>query len=43
MSVAGIKVSDIAKIDLHPSAIKRSYYSTQAARGEVLLQYARVL
>jgi hypothetical protein len=30
MSVAGIKASDIAKIDLHPSAIKRSYYSTQA-------------
>jgi hypothetical protein len=30
MSVAGIKVSDVAKVDLHPSAIKRSYYSTQA-------------
>jgi hypothetical protein len=30
MSVAGIKVSDIAKVDLHPSSIKRSYYSTQA-------------
>lgn len=30
MSVAGIKVSDVAKVDLHASAIKRSYYSTQA-------------
>ena len=30
MSVAGIKVSDVAKVDLRPSAVKRSYYSTQA-------------
>ena len=30
MSVAGIKVSDVAKLDLRPSAIKRNYYSTQA-------------
>jgi len=30
MSVAGIKVSDIAKVDLHPSAVKRSYFATQA-------------
>jgi hypothetical protein len=30
MSVAGIKVGDIAKLDLRPSALKRSYYSTQA-------------
>ncbi len=30
MSVAGIKVNDVAKLDLRPSAIKRSYYSTQA-------------
>ena len=30
MSVAGIKVTDLAKIDLRPGAIKRSYYSTQA-------------
>ena len=30
MSVAGIKVNDIAKLDLRPSAVKRSYYSTQA-------------
>jgi hypothetical protein len=30
MSVAGIKVSDIAKVDLHPGAIKRSYFATQA-------------
>jgi hypothetical protein len=30
MSVTGIKVSDIAKIDLHPSAVKRSYFTTQA-------------
>jgi hypothetical protein len=30
MSVAGIKVSDIAKLDLRPSAVKRNYYSTQA-------------
>ncbi len=30
MSVAGIKVNDLAKLDLRPSAVKRSYYSTQA-------------
>src|SRR5258706_1292073 len=30
MSVAGIKVGDVAKLDLRPSALKRSYYSTQA-------------
>src|SRR5258706_5665494 len=30
MSVAGIKVDDLAKFDLRPSAIKRSYYSAQA-------------
>ena len=30
MSVAGIKVNDLAKLDLRPSAIKRGYYSTQA-------------
>jgi len=30
MSVAGIKVNDLAKVDLRPSAVKRTYYSTQA-------------
>ena len=30
MSVAGIKVHDLAKVDLRPSAITRTYYSTQA-------------
>jgi Putative zinc-finger len=30
MSVAGIKVNDLAKLDLRPSAIRRTYYSTQA-------------
>ena len=30
MSVTGIKVNDLAKMDLRPSAVKRSYYSTQA-------------
>ena len=30
MSVAGIKVNDLSKLDLRPSAIKRGYYSTQA-------------
>jgi hypothetical protein len=30
MSVAGIKVGDLAKLDLRSSALKRSYYSTQA-------------
>ena len=30
MSVTGVKVNDLAKLDLRPSAIKRSYYSTQA-------------
>ncbi len=30
MSVTGIKVNDLAKVDLRPSAVKRTYYSTQA-------------
>jgi hypothetical protein len=30
MSVAGIKVNDLAKVDLRPSAVRRTYYSTQA-------------
>jgi hypothetical protein len=30
MSVAGIKVNDLAKINLRPSAVRRTYYSTQA-------------
>ena len=30
MSVAGIKVNDLAKLDLRPGAVKRSYYATQA-------------
>ena len=30
MTVAGIKVNDLAKLDLRPGAVKRSYYSTQA-------------
>lgn len=30
MSVTGVKVRDVAKVDLRPSAITRTYYSTQA-------------
>ena len=30
MSVTGVKVRDVAKVDLRPSAVKRTYYSTQA-------------
>jgi hypothetical protein len=30
MSVAGIKVNELAKVDLRPSALRRTYYSTQA-------------
>ncbi len=30
MSVTGVKVRDLAKVDLRPSAITRTYYSTQA-------------
>src|SRR5207244_13249163 len=30
MNVAGIKVSDVSKLDLRPSAIKNSYYSASS-------------
>ena len=30
MSVAGIKIHDLARVDLRPSAMTRTYYSTQA-------------
>ena len=30
ISVTGVKVRDVAQVDLRPSAIKRTYYSTQA-------------
>lgn len=30
MSVTGVKVRDLSKVDLRPSAITRTYYSTQA-------------
>ena len=36
MSVAGIKVNDLAKLDLRPSAVKRSYFTTQ---GRVVKYY----
>ena len=30
LSLAGVKASDVAKVDLHPSALKHAYYTTQA-------------
>src|SRR5205085_7643395 len=29
LSAAGVKPADVAKIDLHPAAIKRTYYAAQ--------------
>ena len=39
LSVAGVKPADIAKIDLHPAALKRTYYSTQ---GRVIKFYENI-
>jgi len=39
LSVAGVKPSDIAKIDLHPSALKQKYYLTQ---GRVVKFYENI-
>lgn len=39
LSVAGVKPADVAKIDLHPAAIKRTYYSTQ---GRVIKFYENI-
>lgn len=39
LSAAGVKPSDMAKIDVRPSAIKRSYYTTQ---GKVVKFYENI-
>jgi len=39
LSAMGVKPADVAKIDLHPSAIKRTYYTTQ---GRVVKFYENI-
>jgi hypothetical protein len=39
LSAAGVKPSDVAKIDLHPAALKRTYYTTQ---GRVVKFYENI-
>jgi hypothetical protein len=39
LSAAGVKPADVAKIDLRPSALKRTYYSTQ---GRVVKFYENI-
>ena len=39
MSVAGVKVSDLKHVDLRPSAVKRTYYSTT---GRVVKYYENI-
>jgi hypothetical protein len=39
MSVAGIKVKDLKQVDLRPSALKRSYYTTA---GRVVKYYENI-
>ena len=39
LSLAGVKASDMAKIDLHPSALKHAYYTTQ---GKVVRFYDNI-
>lgn len=39
LSVVGVKPADVAKIDLHPAALKRTYYSTQ---GRVVKFYENI-
>ena len=39
MNVAGVRVSDVARMDLRPSALSRSYYATQ---GRVVKYYSNI-
>src|SRR5215813_7664067 len=39
LSAAGVKAADVAKIDLHPAAIKRAYYT---AEGRVVKFYENI-
>jgi len=39
LSAAGVKASDVAKIDVRPSALRRSYYTTQ---GKVVKFYENI-
>lgn len=39
LSIFGVKVSDVAKLDLRPSALKRSYYETS---GRVVKYYENI-